>query len=184
MLPLLEKSLHGSYAIALEIGPEPCPALIDIADLELALLNLLTNARDAMPAGGPIRISVAAERGPMRSRRGSSLACTTAASGMPPEVQKRAFEPFFTTKSIGKGTGLGLSSVYGFARQSGGTAQIRAGPGGHQRAARAAGQHAAAALGVLAAQRESPCHAAGPHSQGVSRAPRFSWSRTTSSCGW
>ena len=128
MLPLLEKSLHGSYAITLEFGPEPCPALIDIADLELALLNLLTNARDAMPAGGPIRISVARqERGP-DAADAIVLGVHDQGEGMPPEVQERAFEPFFTTKSIGKGTGLGLSSVYGFARQSGGTARISNGP--------------------------------------------------------
>ena len=77
MLPLLEKSLQGSYAIALELAPEPCPVLVDVADLELALLNLLTNARDAMPDGGSIRVSVAPSRAAPVPPAGSSWACTT-----------------------------------------------------------------------------------------------------------
>jgi two-component system NtrC family sensor kinase len=124
MLSLLEKSLQGSYWIALELAPEPCPVLVDIADLELALLNLLTNARDAMPDGGSIRVSVAPEPGGTGAPGRIVLGVHDTGSGMLPEVQQRAFEPFYTTKSIGKGTGLGLSSVYGFARQSGGTARI------------------------------------------------------------
>ncbi len=129
MLPLLERSLHGSYALVVETAAEPCPALVDVADLELALLNLLTNARDAMPAGGRIRITVG--RAPADAAAGDQLVLGVhdSGGGMTPEVQSRAFEPFFTTKAIGKGTGLGLSSVYGFARQSGGTARIQSRPG-------------------------------------------------------
>ena len=122
MLPLLEKSLQGSYAIAPEFSLEPCPVQVDVADLELALLNLLTNARDAMPDGGTIQISVGRE-----SSAGSEtvvLGVHDSGVGMPPEVRERAFEPFFTTKGVGQGSGLGLASVYGFARQSGGSARL------------------------------------------------------------
>ncbi len=128
MLPLLERSLQGSYAIVLETAPGPCPTLVDVTDLELALLNLLMNARDAMPGGSPIRITV--ERSPDVAGTPPMVALGVhdSGSGMSAEVQERAFEPFFTTKGIGKGTGLGLSSVYGFARQSGGTVQIRSRP--------------------------------------------------------
>ena len=129
MLPLLERSLHGSYAVVLETAPEPCPALVDIADLELALLNLLTNARDATPDGSRIRITVGRARHDAQGGDRVVLGVHDSGSGMAPEVQNRAFEPFFTTKAIGRGTGLGLSSVYGFARQSGGTAEIQSRPG-------------------------------------------------------
>jgi two-component system NtrC family sensor kinase len=91
---------------------------LDVADLELALLNLLTNARDAMPGGGTIRISVA------RDAARVVLGVHDMGTGMTPEVRERAFEPFFTTKQVGQGSGLGLAGVYGFARQSGGNATI------------------------------------------------------------
>ncbi|MFO1070939.1 MAG: ATP-binding protein [Geminicoccaceae bacterium] len=123
ILPLLEKSLQGSYAIVPELAAEPCPVQLDVADLELALLNLLTNARDAMPGGGTIRISVA------RDADRVVLGVHDGGTGMTPEVRERAFEPFFTTKEVGQGSGLGLAGVYGFARQSGGRAVIASRPG-------------------------------------------------------
>ena len=108
------------------------PVYVDVSQLEAAIINLVINARDAMPEGGSLRIS---SRNLERSdgaiwRLGLTggdyveLAVADSGSGMPPEVQARAFEPFFTTKHPGKGTGLGLSTIYGFVQQSGGTAAI------------------------------------------------------------
>jgi signal transduction histidine kinase len=108
------------------------PVYVDGSQLEAAIINLVINARDAMPEGGSLRIS---SRNLERSdgaiwRFGLTgddyveLAVADSGSGMPAEVQARAFEPFFTTKHPGKGTGLGLSTIYGFTQQSGGTAAI------------------------------------------------------------
>jgi signal transduction histidine kinase/ActR/RegA family two-component response regulator len=130
MQGLLEKSLPPSTVLLIDIEPGPFPVQVDVADLELALLNLLANARDAMPGGGTIRLSVArAQRGPDSTTERVSLSICDTGLGMTPEVQARAFEPFFTTKDVGKGTGLGLSSVYGFARQSGGEVELDSTPG-------------------------------------------------------
>jgi signal transduction histidine kinase/two-component SAPR family response regulator len=121
-------------AIKVEIACEDglWPVYVDSSQLEAAIINLVINARDAMPEGGSLRIS-------SRNLEGSDgtiwrlgltggdyveLAVADSGSGMPPEVQARAFEPFFTTKHPGKGTGLGLSTIYGFVQQSGGTAAI------------------------------------------------------------
>ena len=126
----------GNSTIELEIRPEPQPrpVLLDVARFEAALLNLIVNARDAMPAGGKIAITV--ENVEVREGTVGSLvegpyvkvSVADTGSGMPPEVAERAFEPFFTTKEVGKGTGLGLSQVYGFISQSGGDVLIRSEP--------------------------------------------------------
>jgi len=126
----------GNSTIELEIRPEPRPrpVLLDVARFEAALLNLIVNARDAMPAGGKIAITV--ENVEVREGTVGSLvegpyvkvSVADTGSGMPPEVAARAFEPFFTTKEVGKGTGLGLSQVYGFISQSGGDVLIRSEP--------------------------------------------------------
>ena len=98
--------------------------------LDLALLNLAINARDAMPHGGRLTIGLKAVtpdgREPAAGLRGAyvALSVTDSGSGIAPDVLQRVFEPFFTTKEAGKGTGLGLSQVYGFARRSGGVATI------------------------------------------------------------
>lgn len=107
-------------------------ALVDVSQLENALLNLCINARDAMPAGGRIIVETAnrcldektAKQYQIPEGQYLALSVTDTGSGMPPEVVARAFEPFFTTKPIGKGTGLGLSMIYGFAQQSGGQVKI------------------------------------------------------------
>jgi signal transduction histidine kinase len=106
----------------------------DANQLELAVMNLAINARDAMPNGGVLTVrTFNAKMSPDQNpeyglREGGDFIglelCDTG-SGMAPEVAARAFEPFFTSKGPGKGTGLGLSIVYGFARQSGGSATIR-----------------------------------------------------------
>jgi len=108
------------------------PSLIDPSQLENAILNLCINARDAMPDGGRITIESANRWMDERAARDRgldpgqyiSLCVSDTGTGMSPEIASRAFDPFFTTKPIGMGTGLGLSMIYGFARQSGGTATI------------------------------------------------------------
>jgi len=142
MSNLLERSIRADIALDWDLAPAPLPVEVDPVQLELAVLNLVVNARDAMPNGGRVRITSRAgtpEDGDGHSEgegtgtigRGRTIVLEVAdtGTGMPPEVAARAFEPFFTTKGDGKGTGLGLSMVYGFARQSGGTATIESVPG-------------------------------------------------------
>lgn len=113
-------------------------ASVDPGQLASALLNLVLNARDAMPEGGKLTVGVrnvslgASDIGVNSETRPGDyvmVAVTDTGCGMTAEVAGRAFEPFFTTKEVGKGTGLGLSMVYGFARQSGGSMEIRSEPG-------------------------------------------------------
>jgi two-component system NtrC family sensor kinase len=127
---MLSRSLRGDIEIRLGIPRRPCLVKVDPNEFELALLNLAVNARDAMPSGGTL--SIAAKPVVMRGKAteeglsGDFVAVRVAdtGGGIAPDVLPRVFEPFFTTKEVGKGTGLGLSQVYGFARQSGGTATI------------------------------------------------------------
>ena len=110
--------------------------LCDPRQLEIALLNLVNNARDAMPQGGRLVIETANAvledyelDGVIPAGEYVALSVTDTGSGMSADVAARAFDPFFTTNPIGRGTGLGLSMVYGFARQSGGHARIVSAPG-------------------------------------------------------
>lgn len=104
------------------------PVLSDSGQLEMALLNLCINARDAMPQGGPITVTLAA--GDAASDEGCvMLSVADVGSGMPPEIARRIFEPFFTTKGLGSGTGLGLSTIYGFLKRSGGDIRVETAPG-------------------------------------------------------
>jgi CheY-like chemotaxis protein len=111
------------------------PAIGDSNQLEMALLNLAVNARDAMPDGGSITIAANAERigkrHPSRLATGSyiCLSVTDTGSGMDDATLKRAVEPFFSTKGLGKGTGLGLSMVHGLSAQLGGAMTISSRPG-------------------------------------------------------
>ncbi|PWC40902.1 PAS domain-containing sensor histidine kinase [Azospirillum sp. TSO35-2] len=129
--------LHRSVGEAIRLERRPSAALwpvrADVSQIENALLNLVINARDAMPDGGTLTIETAnAPVGPAEIagepgvEPGDYVAVTVAdtGTGMPPEVLSRVYEPFFTTKPIGQGTGLGLSQLYGFARQSGGFVRI------------------------------------------------------------
>jgi len=134
---MLLGSLGGNVQLNCEIAPDVGPVEVDIAELELALVNIAVNARDAMPGGGIITLS--ASNAILRSGDGIdglegefvALAMTDTGVGIAPDVLPRIFEPFFTTKSLGKGTGLGLAQVYGFSHQSGGTvvASSKAGSG-------------------------------------------------------
>jgi two-component system NtrC family sensor kinase len=130
---ILHRSLRGDIAVTVEVPEAPCTANIDIAEFEVAIINLAVNARDAMPNGGELQVRldrVALDGGP-DGLTGPflRLSVTDTGVGISGQVLPRVFEPFFTTKEVDKGTGLGLSQVYGFARQSGGTATITSMPG-------------------------------------------------------
>jgi signal transduction histidine kinase len=128
MIDLLERSLGPRVALRLELPEGLPPARIDANQLELAVLNLAINARDAMPDGGSIDIKVAeyqASGDPaLKSGRYLKLSVIDTGKGMTPEILKRAIEPFFSSKPLGKGTGLGLSMVHGLAVQLGGALQL------------------------------------------------------------
>jgi len=126
---LLISSVGGSVKLHIHIDPITWPVEVDVRELELALVNIAVNARDAMPNGGALRITadnVHFDGSGVMALVGDFVALTLAdtGSGMPPDILSKVFEPFFTTKEVGKGTGLGLSQVYGFTRQSGGDVQI------------------------------------------------------------
>jgi signal transduction histidine kinase/CheY-like chemotaxis protein len=127
MRDMLNATLSGHIQVEMKLDPNVWPVEIDAGELELAIINLCVNSRDAMSGGGLITIAVqnvtvAEESGFAQDFVKLSVADT--GSGMPPEVSARAFEPFFTTKDVSKGSGLGLPQVYGFAQQSGGRASI------------------------------------------------------------
>ena len=128
MVDLLERSLGPRVELRLDIPEGLPPARIDANQLELAILNLAINARDAMPDGGRIDIKVTeyqAKRDPaLAPGHYLKLSVADTGSGMSPEILKRAIEPFFSTKQVGKGTGLGLSMVHGLAVQLGGALQL------------------------------------------------------------
>jgi signal transduction histidine kinase/CheY-like chemotaxis protein len=128
MIDLLERSLGPRVVLRLDIPEGLPPARIDANQLELAILNLAINARDAMPDGGSIDIRVSeyqASSDPvLKSGRYLKLSVIDTGKGMTAEILKRAVEPFFSSKPLGKGTGLGLSMVHGLAVQLGGTLQL------------------------------------------------------------
>ena len=116
--------------VVLELAPEPLAARIDPGQMELALLNLVRNAADAIPQGGRIVVSTRLRRyDDVTGAAAVEIAVSDTGVGMAPEVVRRATEPFFTTKERGKGTGLGLSMVNGFAEQSDGRMEIESVPG-------------------------------------------------------
>lgn len=130
---LLRRAVPESIDLQFVQCAEACLADIDRSLFESALLNLVINARDAMPEGGSLTIEAAyidlgdaeaASAGGLPAGPYVRVSVTDTGSGMTPEVVARAFDPFFTTKDVGKGSGLGLSMVYGFVNQSGGAARI------------------------------------------------------------
>ena len=133
MTELVAQTVGGNIRAVYDLALDLWPVDTDAAQLELAVINLIINARDAMPGGGVLRLRTcntalspqAFDRGLVMGGDFVGLEISDTGTGMPPEVLARAFEPFFTSKDPGKGTGLGLSMVYGFARQSGGSASIR-----------------------------------------------------------
>ena len=129
---LLRPSLRSNIELVTEVSDNLWPIDADAGALELAILNLTFNARDAMPEGGKLRISTSnvVLDGTPDGLKGEHVALQVADSGtgMSPEVMERVFEPFFTTKSFGEGTGLGLSQVFGFAKQIGGGVTVESVP--------------------------------------------------------
>jgi signal transduction histidine kinase/CheY-like chemotaxis protein len=127
LLELLARSLGPNIRVVTDLHSGADAVIADRTQLELALLNLAINARDAMPEGGTLTIASRAsdDCDPEAYPHGCiDVSVSDTGSGMAADVVKRAFEPFFTTKGVGKGTGLGLSMVYGVAKQSGGEASI------------------------------------------------------------
>ena len=131
MRDLLQSSIGGAVAIEMALEPALWPALVDPTQIELIILNLAINARDAMAVGGRLTIETAnATLGPPERSEGPPagehvmIALSDTGSGISPEVLEHVFEPFFTTKEVGKGSGLGLAQVYGFVKQSGGGVRI------------------------------------------------------------
>jgi PAS domain S-box-containing protein len=127
MRQMFDAALGGHIKVEMLLAEDLWPVEVDAGEMELAILNLCVNARDAMPAGG--RISIRAENVTEAVDAGAPgefvrLSVADHGCGMPPEVVLRAFEPFFTTKEASKGSGLGLPQVYGFAQQSGGRVSI------------------------------------------------------------
>jgi CheY-like chemotaxis protein len=130
---LIRPSLRSNIVLVTEIADQLWPVDADAGALELVLLNLAFNARDAMKEGGKLKISAhnIVLSGEPDGLRGEHVALKVAdtGSGMSPQVMERVFEPFFTTKGYGEGTGLGLSQVFGFAKQIGGGVTVESRPG-------------------------------------------------------
>ena len=129
MLDFLRHSVGPNISIYTEISPDVCAIEVDANQLELALINLAVNARDAMPQGGSLTIACHNEGNGKRAGLSQDafvcIAVTDTGEGMNEETLQRAQEPFFTTKGVGKGTGLGLSMVHGFIAQSGGAMRLK-----------------------------------------------------------
>jgi PAS domain S-box-containing protein len=127
---VLASSARDNIALCIDVPADTWPVAIDITEFELALVNLVVNARDAMPDGGSVTITaenvVLAGLETDAALTGAFVALSVAdtGAGIPADTVARVFEPFFTTKSQGKGTGLGLSQVYGFAHQSAGAVSL------------------------------------------------------------
>ncbi len=135
MAELLSSTIGPQIALSLDIADDLPAALAEANQLEMALLNLVVNARDAMPSGGTIRISVSAQkvasphRAQLKPGNYIRLSVADTGTGMDRATLGRAIEPFFSTKGLGRGTGLGLSMVHGLASQLGGSMTISSQPG-------------------------------------------------------
>jgi CheY-like chemotaxis protein len=130
---MLGRLLGGGVALDLLLDPGTSNVMVDPSQLEQVLVNLILNARDALPRGGRVTISTRNAADVLDGEGGESeyviLSVIDTGTGMDPETQAHIFEPFFTTKQIGQGTGLGLSQVFGFAKQSGGEVRVESEPG-------------------------------------------------------
>jgi PAS domain S-box-containing protein len=135
---LLRRTLGAQIEISLDLAADIWPVVVDASQLEAALINLATNARDAMSKGGRLSIATknqqldadyAARHAELQPGDYVLLQVSDSGTGMPPELLSKIFEPFFTTKARGQGTGLGLSMVFGFIKQSGGHINVYSEPG-------------------------------------------------------
>jgi PAS domain S-box-containing protein len=135
---VLRRACGEPIEVTMRLAPKLKASLVDPQQLESALLNLVVNARDAMPRGG--KLTITTENVEIEARQAASMSGISAGEyvmiaiadtgqGMTPEVLAHAVEPFYTTKEVGKGSGLGLSQVYGFVTQSGGHVEIESAPG-------------------------------------------------------
>jgi PAS domain S-box-containing protein len=140
MMQMLSRLLGPEFELKMDLRADLPPIASDRGQMEQVVLNLVVNARDAMPGGGPIWVRArnasradqdAIARMPSQPAEVVVLEVADQGTGIPAEIRERIFEPFFTTKDRGKGTGLGLAMVYGFVRQSGGHVELvsRAGTG-------------------------------------------------------
>ena len=138
MEELICRTLGAGIAVELRLGDGVWEVLCDQNQLESAMLNLVINARDAMPDGGTLRVATADRHlamGDVSGQTGAApgeyveISVSDTGTGMTPDVMLRAFEPFFTTKPLGQGTGLGLSQLHGFVGQSGGFVRLDSTPG-------------------------------------------------------
>jgi PAS domain S-box-containing protein len=127
MRPMIESSLRGNIVYKETINPNLWPVKVDLAELELAIVNIAVNGRDAMPQGGVFTLTaenVTVDNGAGQDGQSADFVAiefSDSGTGIPPDLLSKIFDPFFTTKEVGKGSGLGLSQVYGFAHQAGGT---------------------------------------------------------------
>jgi CheY-like chemotaxis protein len=131
LLALVAPTLGPRIEGQCSVDADTPPVEVDAAELELAIINLAVNAKDAMPGGGQFRLSARKALPQEADMPGDYVVITVedTGGGIEPEIVERVFEPFFTTKPYGQGTGLGLSQVYGLCSQAGGTARIESAPG-------------------------------------------------------
>ena len=123
---VLDTGVGGAVALRFDLDRSVWPVMVDVAEFETALVNLVINARDAMPDGGTIAITTHNTTLSEEANAGEYVAISVSdtGTGIAPDLLSKIFDPFFTTKPIGKGTGLGLSQVHGFAHQAGGTIKV------------------------------------------------------------
>jgi PAS domain S-box-containing protein len=123
---VLDTGLGSAVDLRVDVDEDIWPIMVDAAEFETALVNLVINARDAMPQGGSVTVQARNVFIDDGARKGDHVAIKVRDTGVgiPPDVVAKIFDPFFTTKPIGKGTGLGLSQVHGFAHQAGGTVAV------------------------------------------------------------
>jgi len=148
--------LGAEFGLRVERAPAPASVLVDEERMEKALLELVLNARDAMPGGGTITVAARLAPGEGRGSPRVELSVSDTGEGIPAEVLPRIFDPYFTTRRSGMGSGLGLSAVHGIVRESGGTCSVRSAPGAGTRFA----VHLPLAASPAAAS--PPSHGRGP----------------------
>jgi PAS domain S-box-containing protein len=121
---VLDTGVGSAVTLQFDIDPDVWPVMVDVAEFETALVNLVINARDAMSGAGVIRISAHNDISGGEAGEDVAISVEDTGAGIAPDLLGKIFDPFFTTKPIGKGTGLGLSQVHGFAHQAGGTVKV------------------------------------------------------------
>jgi PAS domain S-box-containing protein len=122
---VLESGIGSHVHLVFDIDPRTWSVVVDPTEFETALVNLVLNARDAMPKGGTITVSARNLHEEAEEAEQVEIVVSDTGEGIPPDVIAKVFDPFFTTKPTGKGTGLGLSQVHGFVHQAGGTVRIQ-----------------------------------------------------------